>query len=62
MEQLTTTILTPFLRHGLTAAAGVLVTMGLVDPAMQGNFVTISSGIVLGLVGMAMSLKNAKKK
>lgn len=62
MEQLTTTILTPVLRHGLTAAAGVLVTMGLVDPAMQGHFVTITSGIVLGLVGMAMSLKNAKKK
>jgi len=60
--ELTTTIIAPFLRHGLTAAAGVLVTMGLVDPTMQGHFVTIASGIILGLIGMTMSLKNAKKK
>ncbi len=62
MEQLTKTILTPVLRHGLTTAAGVLVTVGLLDPAMQGHFVTIVSGVVLGLVGMGLSLRNAKKK
>lgn len=62
MEQLTTTIMTPILRHGLTTAAGVLVTVGLLEPNMQGHFVTIVSGIVLGLLGMGLSLRNAKKK
>lgn len=62
MEHLTTTIMTPILRHGLTTAAGVLVTIGLLDPAMQAHFVTIASGVVLGLLGMGLSLRNAKKK
>ena len=62
MESITTTVLTPIIRHGLTAAGGVLVTMGLVDPAMQGHFVTIGTGLVLGLVGMAWSLKKNKAK
>lgn len=61
METITTTVLTPIIRHGLTTAGGVLVTLGLVDPAMQGHFVTIATGIVVGLVGMAWSLKKNVK-
>lgn len=61
MDSIATTILAPIVRHGLTTAGGILVTMGLIDPAMQGHFVTITTGIVLGLVGMAWSLKKNVK-
>ena len=61
MDSITTVILAPIVRHGLTTAGGVLVTMGLIDPAMQGHFVTIASGIILGLAGMAWSLKKSVK-
>ena len=62
MEAIASTLITPVLRHSLTAAAGVLVTYGLLDPSMQGHFVTIATGAALGLIGMAWSLKkNAKK-
>lgn len=61
MESITTVILAPIVRHGLTTAGGVLVTVGLLDPAMQGHFVTIASGIILGLAGMAWSLKKNVK-
>lgn len=61
MENITTVILAPIVRHGLTTAAGVLVTIGLLDPTMQAHFVTIASGIILGLAGMAWSLKKNVK-
>jgi hypothetical protein len=62
METILTTVLTPAIRHGLTVAAGALVAMGLVDPAQQGNFVVIGTGIVLGAIGFGWSLTKNRKK
>ena len=62
LETVIPTILAPILRHALTALAGVLVTIGLLEPAQSDNFATIVSGIVAGLLGMGWSFaKNTKK-
>lgn len=61
MEEITTAILAPIVRHGLTTAGGLLVGYGVLDPSLQGQFVAVTSGIALSLVGMAWSLrKNIK--
>lgn len=43
------------LRHGLTAAAGVLVTYGLMDKGETEQFITIGSGFAIGAVGLVWS-------
>jgi hypothetical protein len=63
MESIVTAVITPAIRHILTTAAGSLVTIGILDAAQQGNFVTIMTGIAVGAIGFGWSLmKNAKKK
>lgn len=62
LETIIPTVLTPILRHGLTALAGVLVTVGLLAPDQTGNFATIVSGIIAGILGMGWSFtKNLKQ-
>ncbi len=62
MENVVTTIVTPIIRHGLTVAAGALVTTGLLDSAQSGNFVTIVTGLIVGAIGLGWSFaKNSKK-
>jgi hypothetical protein len=65
METLLTPLIGLALRHGLTIIAGVLVTLGMLEPAQEANFTTIFTGIVLGGIGLIWSgvknLKQAKK-
>lgn len=44
------------IRHGLTAASGVLVTIGWVAPVEKTHFIDISTGIVLGLLSVLWSI------
>lgn len=43
------------IRHGLTIAAGSLVTVGLLSSTDSGNFIQIGSGLALGAIGLAWS-------
>lgn len=49
------------IRHGLTVVAGALVTKGLLDPGLSGQFVEVGGGIVAGVAGAVMSMLNAAK-
>lgn len=51
-------LLPTLLRHGLTLAAGALVTKGLVDPSLQGQFVEVGVGVGAGLLGAGLSWLN----
>ena len=42
-------------RHVMTSLAGALVTLGLLQASDQNNFISIASGIVVGLLGLAWS-------
>jgi hypothetical protein len=60
MDQTTQTILQTtiagLVRHGMTLAAGALVTAGLIHSGQDSNsFVDIGSGIVIGALGMLWS-------
>lgn len=48
----------PFIRHGLSGAAGYLVAKGHLDPAMTETFV----GVGLGTVALVMSYFDPAKK
>jgi hypothetical protein len=65
METLLTPLISLALRHGLTIIAGVLVTLGMLEPGQETNFISIFTGIVLGGIGLIWSgvknLKQAKK-
>lgn len=43
------------LRHGLTWASGVLVSLGALQADQQAQFVTMLSGVGMGLVALAWS-------
>jgi hypothetical protein len=59
MDETTTEILKStvagLIRHGLTVAAGSLVTLGLLQSNDSANFVSIGSGLALGAVGIVWS-------
>jgi len=42
-------------RHVMTLLAGALVTLGLLQASDQNNFISIASGILVGLLGLAWS-------
>jgi hypothetical protein len=42
-------------RHVMTSLAGALVTLGLLQASDQNNFISIASGIAVGLLGLAWS-------
>jgi hypothetical protein len=44
------------IRHGLTTVAGGLVTVGLVAPGDKSSFVQVTTGILVGLIGMGWSM------
>lgn len=51
---------TALIRHGLTIAAGSLVTLGWLAPAQSGAFTEILSGIAVGAIGYGWSVLNKK--
>lgn len=54
-DSLVRTITALVARHALTTVAGVLISAGWVDATQKGQFITISTGIVVGAVGVAWS-------
>lgn len=56
MEKILITVLTPAIRHGMTAAAGALVTKGIITAAQSGNFTEIGTGMVIGGIGFGWSV------
>ena len=42
-------------RHVMTSLAGALVTLGLLQASDRNNFISIASGILVGLLGLAWS-------
>lgn len=58
-------LLPSLLRHGLTIAAGALVTKGVVAPGMESQLIEVGVGLGTGALGLALSwlsgLAKAKK-
>jgi ABC-type nickel/cobalt efflux system permease component RcnA len=48
------------IRHGLTVAAGSLVTLGWIQTGQTASFVEIMSGIAIGILGYLWSLWQKK--
>lgn len=46
------------IRHGLTLAAGALVTKGLIVPGTEGQFIEVGAGLASGVVGLGLSWLN----
>src|ERR1700691_5385952 len=54
------TALAAAIRHGLTVAAGSLVTLGWIQGSQSASFVELGSGIVLGILAYLWSLWQKK--
>lgn len=60
MDKIVNVILTPSIRHAMTAAAGALVAAGILSQQSSGAFVEVATGLAIGAAGFAWSLiKNA---
>lgn len=55
-------ILTGFVRHGLTVAAGSLGTMGALAPDQQTQFIAVGTALVLYVVGQLWSILQKRKQ
>lgn len=58
--QIIQTAIASAIRHGLTVAAGSLVTLGWIQSSQSANFVELMSGIVLGAIAYGWSLWQKK--
>lgn len=61
MDSFVISVLTPTIRHAMTALGGYLVASGLLEKTQAANFTVIATGLVIGAAGLAWSyIKNAR--
>lgn len=56
VDDIVAQMLGAMVRHGMTAAAGSLVSLGVLQSDAQAQFIAVASGVALGAIGVIWSI------